>query len=64
LPAEALTVLAPRSILAHQRLQHIGAQKEPIRMTGQFREIPSLVKPLCRIVNAVENDGDECETAP
>ena len=45
----------------HQCVELANAQKETIRMSGDFLEIPLAIERFRHIVHAIQNDGDEAE---
>ena len=46
----------------HHRFKLLSPQIQPMRMARKFAKLPSAVKGLCAVVNAIDNYRDECES--
>jgi len=57
----ALSASLLNSAVLHHGFELPVADEQPVRMAGQFREVPLLIEPLGGVGETIEYDGDEGE---
>ncbi len=57
------TALKTRALrIPDQCVEVIGTQKQSVWMAGKLQEAPFLIEGLRRIIDAIEDNGDECKS--